>query len=146
MSNETGICVFNQETLGRQYTSFKVSSVAERKALYNSINAPDFRLAEFINKRIDLRDAVVEAVVLTGDKFDKTPSQWSAATEDREAFRVILIDKEGKTYTATSSGIYNSVRNIYNIFGTLHFDEPMLCEINQVSTKNGNTLTIALVD
>lgn len=147
MGNEnTGICVFNRQDFGQQYTSFKVSTIQEKKALYNSINAPDGRLADHINKVIDIRDVVINTVTLTADKSDTSPNGWGNREEDQDAFRVIIIDKDGTTYTATSSGIYNSVRNIFNIFGTLHFDEEMKAEVKQVKTKNGNTLTLALVD
>lgn len=147
MNNEsTALCVFNRQDFGQQYTSFKVSTIQEKKALYNSINAPDYRLADHINKVIDLRDVVINTVTLTADKTDKAPNGWGMRDEEQDAFRVIIIDKDGTTYTATSSGIYNSVRNIFNIFGTLHFEDEMRVEVKQVKTKNGNTLTLALVD
>lgn len=145
-TENTTICVFNQPNLGQQFTSFHVDTFDEKKALYNAINAPDYRISEFINKRIDMRDVVINAVVLTAGRDDNVPNAWTPRGEDQDAFRVIIIDKENKTYTATSSGIYNSVKNIFNIFGTLHFDEPMPVEITQVKTKNGNTLTLTLVD
>lgn len=146
MSNESkALCIFNREEFAQQFTSFAVRTVEEKKALYNCINVPDNRLADMINKTIDLRDVVINTVVLTADKNPAPGSAW-ANMEDQDAFRVILIDKDGVTYAATSSGVYNSVKNIFNIFGTLHFEEPMKIEVKQVKTKNGNTLTLSLVD
>lgn len=145
ITEKTAICVFNQPNLGQQFTSFHVDTFEEKKALYNVINAPDYRISEFINKQIDLRDVVINAVFLTADRDEKESNGWAPRGENYDAFRVILIDKDNKSYTATSSGIYNSVKNIFNIFGSLHFDEPMPVEITQVKTKNGNTLTLTLV-
>lgn len=54
------------------------------------------------------------------------------------------MDDNGETYTATSSGVANSIRNIFNIFGTLHFPEGLKVTIEQIRTSNGNTLTMKL--
>lgn len=142
----TAMKIFNNPAFGSQFTSFDAKSVEEKKHLYNVINNPDNRLSDFINREIDLRDVVINSVVLTADKSENAPEGWKPQADDQAAFRVILIDKTGVSYTATSSGIYNSVKNIFNIFGTLHFDDEMKMTVKQVATKNGRTLTLAFVD
>lgn len=145
-----GICVFNDPKIGAQFTSFSPEDTAGKIKLYNAINSPDERLADFINTPITIRDVVVSRVYLA-EKVDRNGEQspWDSVDENgeaktREGFRVVIIDTEDKSYTATSTGIYNSVCTLRSIFGTLHFDDGLKAVIKQIKTKNGNTLTLAL--
>ena len=128
MSNEIAN-ITNSENM---MVSFQAETVEEKKALYNAINSPDFRIADMINKPIKLRDALIMTVALSDDDTG----------EVREMPRSILIDTEGKTYTAVSSGIASSLRNIFNVFGTLHFDDGLEMTVKQVQTKKGSTLNL----
>lgn len=148
MANEnTALCIFNNPTYVDQFTSFKPDGLEGKKQLFNCINSPDGRLADFINKTINVRDVIVKKVTMTAkSQPSQTNAQWAEDdAQEKEGFRVILIDTGGKSYTATSQGIYNSIATLMSIFGTLHFDDGLPMEVKQVSTKNGNTLTLNLV-
>lgn len=139
------VCVFNDRSIGDTFCSFQPDSMEGKVRLYNAINNPDKRIADCINKVIKVRDCVIKAVKLSEER--NNVHNWTDETsgKDRDGFRVILIDEEGVSYNATSAGIYNSVSTIRSVFGQLHFDEALTVEVNQVKTKNGNTLTLKVV-
>lgn len=139
------VCVFNDRSIGDTFCSFKPDSMEGKVRLYNAINNPDMRIADCINKTIKVRDCVIKAVKLSEERGNA--ANWTDDTpgKERDGFRVILIDENGTSYNATSAGIYNSVATIRSVFGQLHFDEPLTVEVNQVKTKNGNTLTLKVI-
>ena len=146
ISTTTGatLCVFNDASIGDTFCSFAPEGKEGKIKLYNAINNPDHRIADCINKEIAVRDVVIKAVKLTEERNKKPGAgqQWVDEEGDRDGFRVVLLDMNGESYTATSSGIYNSVATLRAVFGELHFDEGLTVEVNQVKTKNGNTLTL----
>lgn len=99
--------------------------------LYNAMNNPEFRVSDFINKTINVRDVLIEIRDLTNEEtgeIDRVP-------------RVVLIDKDGKGYQATSKGIYMAVKNAYIAFGAAPWTDPLEFTIKQRPTKNGSMLT-----
>lgn len=146
-NNNESIAVFNDQKIGTQYASFSPDSMPDKVKLYNAINTPDEQIADFINKEITIADVVIRVVTLTARKqmASDVPQEWVDENTDKQGYRVIIIDGEGKSYSATSNGIYNSICTLRGIFGTLHFDEPLRAKVNQIKTKNGNTLTLSLI-
>lgn len=146
MEKKNTLSVFTETSEIGQYSSFAPDDRAAQVKLYNAINSPDHRLSDFINKPIAIKDVVITRVKLTASR-DDVQGNWVQEPEaDREGYRVVLIDMEGKSYTATSTGIYNSVCTLRNVFGTLHFEDGMKAEVKQIPTKNGKTLTLALCE
>lgn len=140
------VAVFGEAELGTTYSSFSPEDMEGKIKLYNSINAPAAKIGDCINQTIHVVDVVVCAVKLAGTRTDKTGKDLpeDQQTPDKDAFRVILIDKDGLAYAATSAGIYNSVSTIRKVFGDLHFDTPLPVIVRQISTKNGSTLTLQI--
>lgn len=116
------------------YSSFVSDDIESKRKLYNALNSPDFKVSDCINREITIADAVLTPVALTDERTG----------EVKEAVRSIIIDTDGKTYNATSSGLHASLRNILNIFGTLHFEDGLPVIVQQVKTKRGSTLTLTL--
>lgn len=141
-TNTTALAIFSEPSLGDMYASFRPDSMDGKIRLYNAINSPENRIADCINKEITVKDVIVKLVKLAADR---TASAENWEEQDRDGFRVILIDMDGVAYTATSSGIYNSVATIRSIFGDLHFDDGLKVMVQQVKTKNGNTLTLKVL-
>lgn len=112
--------------------SFKADSKESKIELYKAINSPDYRVSDMINKKIKVRDAICMNVAITDD----------TTGEVKDMFRSIIIDTDGKSYTAVSSGIYSSLQNLYKVFGTLHFDDGLEMTVIQVKTKRGSTLSL----
>lgn len=138
--------IFNDPSIGDTYTSFNPADMEGKVKLYSAINSPDHKLADFINKQITVKDVVVCKVVLSGRRGDalKDSPFKEEDSKDRDGFRIILVDVNGETYTATSAGIYNSVKLLRSIFGDLHFEDGLAVTVLQLKTKNGNTLTLSL--
>lgn len=170
-ANSETVCIFNDPMYTEQFSSFSPDDKSGKVKLYNAINSPDERLADMINMPIKLRDVVICKVSLTEKvksdnpvskvalaekvKSDKPASKEmddddnpfaANATKGRHGFRVILLADDGKSYTATSTGIYNSVCTLRSVFGTLHFDDPLTVIVKQISTKNGNTLSLSIAE
>lgn len=126
------------------YMSFNATTQDEKIKLYNAINVPDYKLSDFINKTLILRDVIIMGVEINREvnPFDK--NDLDSIDEKRKANRVILIDMEGKSYVATSDGISNAVRTLMNVFGTLHFEDGLSVIVKQVNVKRGSLLTLSL--
>lgn len=149
--NET-VAIFGDPSIGDQFLSFNPESFEERVRMFNAINSPDKKLSDMINTPISVKDMIITKVKLTPRNNpmikDNPPEGFvpeNERTEEEDGFRVIMLDTEGVSYTATSRGIYNSICNLRAVFGTLHFEDGLRMVVKQISTKNGNTLTINLV-
>ena len=107
-------------------------------AIYNAINSADENLADHIGEVIEVVDVVAHPVQLADEE----------SGEIIEALRTVLVAKDGKTYTAVSQGITNSLQRVFSIVGMPSWkDEPVKMKIKQVKTRNGNNKvnTIELV-
>lgn len=126
------------------YMSFNATTQEEKIKLYNAINVPDYKLSDFINKSISVRDVIIMGVEINREvnPFDK--NEFDSVDDKRKANRVILIDMDGKSYAATSDGISNAVRTLMNVFGSLHFEDGLNVTVKQVNVKRGSLLTLSL--
>lgn len=122
---------FNRET--NQFVSFRAEDMKSKVRLFNAMNQPKYKVSDMINKKIKLKDVILMNVTMEGDDG-----------EQDTGIRSVLIDADGNAYNATSNGIFSSLTNLYMIFGTLHFEEPLEILISQIPTKRGSTLSITL--
>jgi hypothetical protein len=122
---------FNRET--NQFVSFRAEDMKSKVRLFNAMNQPKYKVSDMINKKIKLKDVILMNVTMEGDDG-----------EQDIGIRSVLIDADGNAYNATSNGIFSSLTNLYMIFGTLHFEEPLEILISQIPTKRGSTLSITL--
>ena len=122
---------FNRET--NQFVSFRAEDMKSKVRLFNAMNQPKYKVSDMINKKIKLKDVILMNVTMEGEDG-----------EQDTGIRSVLIDADGNAYTATSNGIFSSLTNLYMIFGTLHFEEPLEILISQIPTKRGSTLSITL--
>lgn len=122
---------FNRET--NQFVSFRAEDMNSKVRLFNAMNQPKYKVSDMINKKIKLKDVILMNVTMEGEDG-----------EQDTGIRSVLIDADGNAYNATSNGIFSSLTNLYMIFGTLHFEEPLEIMISQIPTKRGSTLSITL--
>lgn len=123
------------ENVGDAYASMDLTQPENKVKLYNAINGASDKVSDLINREFILKDAVTVPATVVDEKTG----------EQRYIVRSILIDGEGNSYSCSSSGMQNSLRNILAIFGTLHFDEGLKVRVKQIETKRGRTFTIELV-
>lgn len=118
------------------YCSIKDDGSAKSKAaIFNAINSPEKKVADFIGKTIALKDIVAHPIRLldenTGEVID--------------AMRMVLIDDKGEGYEAVSSGLVNAVSRILQIFGQPEtWSEPIKVEVVQKGTRNGTNKVTTL--
>lgn len=122
---------FNRET--NQFVSFRAEDMKSKVRLFNAMNQPKYKVSDMINKKIKLKDVILMNVTMEGEDG-----------EQDTGIRSVLIDADGNAYNATSNGIFSSLTNLYMIFGTLHFENPLEIMISQIPTKRGSTLSITL--
>ena len=122
---------FNRDT--NQFVSFRAEDMKSKVRLFNAMNQPKYKVSDMINKKIKLKDVILMNVTMEGEDG-----------EQDTGIRSVLIDADGNAYNATSNGIFSSLTNLYMIFGTLHFEDPLEILISQIPTKRGSTLSITL--
>lgn len=100
-------------------------------AIFNAVNSAEESLADQINKDLEIVNVVAHPVTLVDENTGEVV----------QALRTVLIDKNGKGYTAVSSGIANALSRIFAIVGTpdggAWEKEPVKMRIKQVKTRNG---------
>ena len=110
-------------------------------AIYNAINSADESLSDHIGEVLEIVDVVAHPVQIADE----------ITGEIVDCLRTVLMDKNGKSYTATSQGITNSLARVFSLVGMpddgAWQKEPVKMKIKQVKTRNGNNKvnTIELV-
>lgn len=107
----------------------------EDARIFTALNNPEYRIANFINKKIAVTDVLVEIRELLNEK----------SGEIETAPRVVFIDADGKAYQAVSKGIFNAVKNAYQVFGAAPWEPALEIEIKQVAVGKGSMLTFDVV-
>lgn len=135
MSNELATVNVNTmmgSEVGSTYCSIAVNGDrAQAAKVFNAINNPEYKVSEFINKEIAVKDVLIEIVAVESEETG----------ELSEIPRTVLIDENGKAYQATSVGMFNVVKNAINVFGPAPWNDPLIFTIKQIPTKRGSMLT-----
>lgn len=124
----TGLMVTDDGIAGQllsrsaSFCSIAVKSRADQAAIYNAMANPDERIAKMINKQIAIKDVYAETVEITNE----------ATGEINSVPRVVLIDADGKSYAAASTGIFNAVKRLFQTFGAPTWSPPVVVEIQQI--------------
>lgn len=134
MTDSEAIVQGMRDTSSELYSSFDAVTSEDKIKLYNALSADGETVKSAINKKI----AMVDCVILPVEVINEDGSKSTVP-------RVTILDKDGKGYTATSWGVYNSIKKISAIFGGLHFDVPMLIQPVEVKTKNGFTINLKVI-
>lgn len=109
------------------FSSFNPTTRADKIKVYNAINNTDNKLSDYIGKTLDIVDIVAHEVILE-DINTKQPTTCA---------RVVLIDKNGKAYSAVSQGVFDSLKRIFAIVDMPPWTEPLKLELRQVTTRKG---------
>lgn len=139
MSETTAITVATilNEAPGTSICSIKAEpgNKAQAKAVFNAMNNPTGRVKDLINKRIKVENILIEVNDLLNDEtgeVDRVP-------------RCVLITPDGDSYTATSKGILNSIKNAYLAFGEAPWEDGIEFEVKQKQVGKGSMLTLEMV-
>lgn len=115
------------------YCSIKPTTDDEKKALFNMMNSSDERLADCINKVINVKDIYIESVEVKNE--EGVPAI---------APRIILMDTDGRTYASVSIGIYNSLRKLIQVFGEPTWANGIAVKVVQHTKGNRKMLSLVV--
>ena len=122
-SHNVMFCTVNQDMEGSKALVFK------------AMNNPSHRVADFIGKRIKIKDIFIESVDIENEEtheIDTVP-------------RIVLFDDNNETYEAVSRGLFNALQKLISVFGMPTYSEPIEIEIKQKAVKKGSMLTFDIV-
>lgn len=108
---------------------------ADRKTVFNAMNNPTHKVSDFINKVITVENVLIEVNDLLDDETG----------EINRVPRTVLISPDGTSYTATSKGIFNSIKNAFNAFGAAPWKGGIDFEVKQVQVGRGQMLSLEMV-
>lgn len=121
---------------GQSFCSVNMAGDRDKaKLVYNAMNNPEFRVADFINQEINVTDVLIETTEIGNEETG----------EISVVPRVVLIDDEGKAYQSVSVGMFNAVKNLIFIYGEPTWDPALTIKIKQRAVKNGSMLTADIV-
>lgn len=107
---------------------------AAQSKIFNAMNDPDYRIADFINKTIKVENVLIEIREILNEDTG----------EIARVPRVVLISPDGTSYQATSIGILNSVKYAFHVYGVAPWDPALEFEIKQKPVKAGSMLTASI--
>lgn len=133
---EQDMNIFEQGNQKPAYCSIVAESFDDKAKIFNAMSSPDERLRNHINEIIKIRDVYCEIVECVNKDTGETS----------EAPRVVLIDTEGKSYQCVSSGIFNSLKRLFTVFGMPTWEKGVPCKVKQVSNGERQILTLVVAN
>ena len=119
---------------GMSYTDMNLSDMVTAKDFYNAVSQPDVALKECVNIPIAMTHVSIEVCEVRSEQ-----------NGDVIAPRIVIMDKDGKSYQAVSVGVYQSLKRIFALFGTPDtWSEPLTVVPMLTSTKKGQVLSLRL--
>lgn len=118
-------------------STMKVETEAEKALYFNATSAPDYRLSDCINKQIIVKDIFIEMVEL-----EKKDDDGNTTGELQLVPRVVLIDMNGKSYTAVSYGVYNAIKRLCMVYGMPTWENGVPLTILQLTRGKNKMLTL----
>ena len=116
------------------YCSMAVTTKEEQKILFNAISTPQFRIKDCINTVINVKDVFIEPAEMTRE-------DGSIQTVPR----IVLIDTEGKSFTAASYGVYNALNRMITICGKPTWPDGIAIRVKQITNGKNNILTFEMI-
>lgn len=116
------------------FCSLKGETTEEKAYLFNLTNAPEFRLGDMINTTLYITDVFVETVNCVNEETG----------EITKCPRIVLIDKDMNGYQCVSLGVFGSLKKLFNIYGTPHWDEPIPITIKQLTKGKNKMLSLSV--
>ena len=115
-------------TAKMSYCSMQIESIGDKVKAYNAMANTSDILAEHIGEEIPLRNVYVEVI--------ECENPTTGAKE--LCPRIVLIASDGRTFQAVSRGIFGSLKQIFNIFGTPEtWDFSLVVKTRRVQTRKG---------
>lgn len=108
------------------YCSIVPQDDKDKARIFNAINNTDERIADHKNEVINVTDVIAHTVEMADEQGNMIPQT-----------RVILIDDNGKTYGATSTGMMSALKMIFPIVGMPPYAKPLPLKIVEKTGRRG---------
>lgn len=144
---ETGIREYDVSTEIREYDvrelkggnlpafcSVKAETMEDKALVFNAANNPQHKVADFINKKIMLRDVYAETLEMLN---------WETG-ELEKAPRIVLIDDKGEAYECVSVGMFSSLKKLIATFGEPTWEPAIPVVVQQEKVAKGSMLTLSV--
>lgn len=102
MANELTITGTNETIV----TSLTLSTIEDKKKMFNAMNVTDFSLSDHLDEPIHVVDYLIHDCEISDDNGEIQGTK-----------RLVIFDKDGKTYSTVSNSAYDSFGKIITIFG-----------------------------
>lgn len=115
--------------LNNTYCSILADDEKNKKIMINALNGCDVLLNDIVGETIEIENVFIQEREIIDENTG----------EVKKKYRTILIDKNGKTYATSAYGVYNSLMNIFALYGTPEsWKEPKTFEVKKIkNNKNG---------
>lgn len=127
-----------QENEKRKPFCTAIMDTAEEKAKwFSATNNPDKKVADCANAEIYLKDFYIEFV----DCLNEESGELTMNVP-----RIVLMDVDGVSYTATSFVLYNTLERLVRFYGLPNqWDEPLRIKFKQINKGKKRLLSIDVV-
>lgn len=107
----------------------------ERVEMFNAFSNPEKKMSDNVGDSFTIKNVAVTPVTTVSDTGELLTLP-----------RVVVITADGHSYTATSVGVYNSIKSLYSMFEDDFLNGTMKVKIKQKTTRNGfKTLILEIV-
>lgn len=117
------------------FSSFVPETKEQKVAIYNALSGEGGTIKDMLNKELKVKDVVVCVVSIRNENTGEMAT----------VPRTTLILEDGKMVSASSWGVYNSIKRLTMFYPGLHFEEPVTLLPVEVKTKNGFTLNLRMI-
>lgn len=139
---ETPATMMESSIFGGCYCSLPMNTDEEKKKIFNATNRADASLRECINMPIEMMGLYIEPVEFEAKDDDGRLIEGKTQLSPR----MIIFDKDGKSYGCCSMGAYNSIKRIVSMYGLPDtWDKPITIVPGLVTSGKNQVLTITIV-
>lgn len=128
MANEIVKTADNNAAMPAMYSSVNAATLDERLAVYQAVSNSG-SLDEMIGEVIAVQDVIIQPVQVRTDEGE------------RDAARIVLIDKSGAAYGCVSSGVETSLRNLFAIVGEPPYTPALNFKVVKKQGRHGYKFT-----
>lgn len=100
----------------------------DKVRIYNAISNPANALSDCKGEILEIKDVIAHYVQM--ESMEDTGEIITAP-------RIVLIDKEGATYACVSTGIMQSLKQIFMLFGTPTWEDPVKVKVIEKKGRKG---------
>lgn len=116
------------------FCSMSVENDSDRATLYNALSNPDVKIADHLNQEIVIKDIIIEPVEVVADDGTRNTVP-----------RTVIIDIEGNTFAAVSTGIYNALKRIVSIYGMPTYANGVRVKVIQIARGANRIYSLVVV-